>query len=149
MISWKVPGVLVCLTLAGSLMMMCSQRALGDGREMKTAKGTPMKGQWGGQGVSMEATDSGATFTFDCARGSIGEPMVSDHNGKFLLKGFLTTERPGPTHKDDAAAGQPATYSGLVEGQTLTLTITLTADKETMGPFTLTLGKAGRLRRCM
>jgi len=107
-----------------------------------------MEGRWGGQGISMEVTAKGATLTFDCAHGNIGEPIVLDQSGKFLLAGLVVMERPGPTLRDDVAAGRPATYSGSVDGQNLTLTIKWTGTDETMGTFTLTFGKAGRIRRC-
>lgn len=107
-----------------------------------------MKGQWGAQGVSMEVSDSGATLDFDCAHGSISEAMVPDSSGKFVVKGFFATEHPGPIREGEDTSGQPATYTGAVDGQTLTLTIRLTGTSETIGTFTLTYGKMGRIRKC-
>jgi len=114
---------------------------------------TPMSqrkinGLWGGQGISMEATDSGATLEFDCASGTITEPIVLDSAGKFSAKGRFARQRPGPTREDDNTEGQPASYSGVVDGENLTLTITLTKDSEKVGDFTLAHGKIGRIRRC-
>jgi hypothetical protein len=104
-------------------------------------------GQWGGQGISMEVTDAGATLDFDCASGSITEPIVVDRSGKFSVKGSFSRHRPGPTREDDDR-GEPASYSGTVDGENLSLTITLTRNTEKVGDFTLTHGKVGRIRRC-
>ena len=114
---------------------------------------TPMSqrkisGLWGGQGISMEVSDSGATLDFDCASGSITEPIAPDSSGKFSAKGRFARQRPGPTREDENNAGEPAIYSGVVEGENLTLTITLTKNSEKVGSFTLAHGKIGRIRRC-
>ena len=107
-----------------------------------------ISGLWGGQGISMEVTDSGATLDFDCASGTITEPITLDSAGKFSAKGRFARHRPGPTREDDDTEGQPATYSGVVDGENLTLTITLAKNSEKVGDFTLAHGKMGRIRRC-
>ena len=107
-----------------------------------------MNGLWGGPGISMEVTHSGATLDFDCASGVITEPIVLDHAGKFSAKGLYTRHHPGPTREDENKDGQPATYSGVVDGENLSLTITLVKNLEKAGNFTLAHGKTGRIRRC-
>lgn len=107
-----------------------------------------ISGLWGGQGISMEATDSGATLDFDCASGAITEPIVADSAGKFSAKGRFARQRPGPTREDENTEGAPATYSGVVDGEKLTLTITLAKNSEKVGDFTLAHGKVGRIRKC-
>src|ERR1044071_306317 len=114
---------------------------------------TPMSqrkisGLWGGQGISMEATDSGATLDLDCASGIITEPILPDSAGKFSVKGLFARQRPGPTREDENNDGQPASYSGVVNGENLTWTITLAKNSEKVGDFTLAHGKTGRIRRC-
>ena len=107
-----------------------------------------ISGLWGGQGISMEVTESGATLDFDCASGSITEPILPDSAGKFSAKGKYARQRPGPTREDDITEGQPANYSGVLDGENLTLTITLIKNNEKVGDFTLAHGKMGRIRRC-
>jgi len=107
-----------------------------------------ISGLWGGQGISMEVTDSGATLDFDCASGSITEAIVPDSAGKFSTKGRFARQHPGPTREDENTEGQPANYSGVVDGENLTLTITLTKNSEKVGDFKLAHGKIGRIRRC-
>lgn len=106
-----------------------------------------LNGQWGGQGVSMDVTDDGATLEFDCATGRITGAIVPDSAGKFSVKGLFARERPGPTREEDQN-GQPATYAGVITGDNLTLTITLTRNDEKAGTFTLGHGKPARIRRC-
>ena len=106
-----------------------------------------LNGLWGGQGLSMEVTDAGATLDFDCASGSITEPMKPDSAGKFSAKGRFARQRPGPTREGEDE-GQPAVYNGVVDGENLTLTITLTQNSEKVGSFTLGHGKMGRIRKC-
>jgi len=107
-----------------------------------------LNGSWGGQGISMEVTDNGASLDFDCATGRITEPIVPDSAGKFTAKGLFARQRPGPTRAGDDNDGQPATYTGVITGDNLTLTITLTRNDEKAGTFTLGHGKPARIRRC-
>jgi hypothetical protein len=112
-------------------------------------KSKQLSGQWGGQGVSMEIEGTKATLTFDCAHGTISEAIVPDEAGKFTVKGSFTRERGGPMREDDVSTGAAATYSGVVQADSLSLTITLNGSKEPVASYALTHGKAGRIRRCM
>jgi len=96
----------------------------------------------------MEVTDSGATLDFDCASGTITEPIVLDSAGKFSAKGLYARHHPGPTREEENNNGQPATYSGVVDDENLSLTITFVKNSENAGNFTLAHGKLGRIRRC-
>jgi hypothetical protein len=107
-----------------------------------------VKGAWGGDGISMEVTNSGAEISYDCAHGSITEKIVPDREGKFVVKGVHVKEHPGPIRVDEDASGQPAIYQGSIDGNTMTLTVKLSGSDETIGTFTLTRGKTGRVRRC-
>ena len=105
-------------------------------------------GIWGGEHIALEITDSGATIDYDCAHGSITERIVPDRDGKFLVKGFHVKEHPGPVRQDEDTTGQPAIYTGVSNGATVTLTVRLSGTSETVGTYTLTRGKTGRVRKC-
>jgi hypothetical protein len=105
-------------------------------------------GTWGGEHIALEVTDKGATIDYDCAHGSITERIIPDSSGKFLVKGFHVKERFGPARQGDDMTGQPATYTGIRDGDTLTITVTLAETKEAVGTYTLTHGKPGRVRKC-
>ncbi|HXM36996.1 MAG TPA: hypothetical protein VN920_17495 [Pyrinomonadaceae bacterium] len=113
-----------------------------------TRQSSNVNGTWGAQGIAMEVTDNGAEISYDCAHGSITEKIVPDAQGHFSARGLHVREHPGPIRRDEDRRGQPATYRGSVSGDTMTLTVILSDSKETVGAFTLTYGKSGRVRRC-
>jgi hypothetical protein len=102
-------------------------------------------GNWGGAHVGLEATASGARLEFDCAHGTIDGSIVLDAGGNFEARGTQTREGPGPTRQgqDDSA---PATYTGSVKGDQLTLRVTVGG--QDAGSFTLTRGRVPRLFKC-
>lgn len=107
-----------------------------------------LRGQWGSQGIAMEVTDSGATIEYDCAHGRVTEKIAPDASGKFEAKGTHTRERGGPQRQGEDNE-RPAVYRGSIKDDTMTLTVELTQDNESVGPFTLTQGKQGRIRKCL
>lgn len=103
-------------------------------------------GVWGGQHIHIEVTEKSATIEYDCANGVINGPLTVDANGSFKLRGTHRIERGGPIRADDNTKGEPATYTGSINGNTMTLTLKVgDGDAET---FTLEKGKEGRLVKC-
>jgi hypothetical protein len=103
-------------------------------------------GVWGGQHINIEVGEKSATIEYDCASGVINGPLSVDANGNFKLRGTHRIERGGPIRADDDSKGQPATYTGTIKGNTMTLTLKVgNADSET---FTLEKGKEGELVKC-
>ena len=117
-------------------------------RNSTPAQRSDVKGTWGAQGIVMEVTDNGAEIGYDCAHGSITEKIVLDAQGRFSARGRHVTEHPGPIRVGEEQKEQAATYGGSVSGDTMTLRVILSDSNETVGTFTLTHGKSGRLRRC-
>ncbi len=107
-------------------------------------------GSWGGTSIALSVTAEGATVQLDCAHGTItGTPPTVDSSGRFEVAGQFVRERGGPVRVDETPLSQPAVYSGTTDGRTMKLTITLTGDQQTLGPFELGLGRAPRLFRCL
>ena len=106
-------------------------------------------GTWGGDHIGLEVTDKGAQADFDCAHGSIDEPMTLASDGRFDARGSYTRETPGPLREGQGGQAVPARYSGLVQGSTMTITISLTESGETVGAFTLTRGKTPKITKCL
>lgn len=104
-------------------------------------------GTWGGQGVGMEVSETGATFDFDCAHGSIEAPLRLDEAGRFELAGTYVPEDPGPTRCSEAR-GKSARYAGKLDGDTVTLTITLAGSDKEIGTFALVRGRLPHIRKC-
>ena len=103
-------------------------------------------GVWGGQHINIEVGEKSATIEYDCANGVINGPLTVDANGNFKLRGTHRIERGGPIRADDDSKGEPASYTGSIKGNTMTLTLKVgDGDAET---FTLEKGKEGRLVKC-
>lgn len=112
-------------------------------------EGRMTKGTWGGDHISMEVTEEGAEVEFDCAHGTISEPLRVDREGKFSAKGTHVRERVGPIRVGNDDKGEPVIYSGTTDGKTATFTITNSATDEVIGTFSLTLGKRSRIHKCL
>ena len=105
---------------------------------------------WGGDHVRMDVTASGAELEFDCATGTITEPLPQAE-GTFSLKGTFTPERGGPT-RDGETSRLNANYSGEIKDDTMSLRIVLAgADKEKdreAATYVLVKGRGGKLMKC-
>ena len=104
-------------------------------------------GLWGGTHVSIAVGSQSAKVEYDCAHGAIDGPLVVDSEGKFEWRGTFTPERGGPVRAGGAERSQPATYSGEIKGDTMTLSLKV-ADGEDAETFTLEKGKPGKLVKC-
>ena len=103
---------------------------------------------WGGRGVTMRMSAQGATLEFDCAHGSITQPIKPDANGKFSASGTYTAERGGPVLKANPPHDTPAVYRGVIDGDSMRLEIVVSDKDQSPAPLTLTRGNAGRLVKC-
>jgi hypothetical protein len=131
----KSSGVLLVVLVIGVSVTAQTQRM----RRIAT-------GLWGGQHISIEVGEKSATIEYDCASGVINGPLVMDSNGNFNLRGIHKMERGGPVRADENPKEHPATYTGSIKGDTMTLTLKLEGlDEET---FTLEKGKQGELVKC-
>ena len=102
---------------------------------------------WGGEHIVMEVTKDAATLDFDCATGTITEPLAVDTRGRFSVSGTFTRERPGPTPRNGNPA-VTATYSGSIDNETMYLHIVAGANKEVVGDYALVRGQPGRVVKC-
>ena len=136
--------------------LLLSLVAQGAGWQSRKKRRGPVKkmetlsiGSWGGRHVRMEVTDRGAELDFDCAHASINQPLKTDAQGHFNVRGLYVKEHGGPVRSDEDQSGQPAHFKGQVSGKTLTLTVALDDSSESIGPFTLEFGKYSRIMKCM
>ena len=103
-------------------------------------------GNWGGLHINMNVGAKSAAIEYDCASGVIHGPLVVDSEGNFSLRGIHRIERGGPVRADEKPNEVPATYTGSIKGNTMTLNLKLSdSDVET---FTLEKGKEGDLFKC-
>jgi hypothetical protein len=111
----------------------------------KESKPNAEEGVWGGPHVRLVLTLSGGEIEFDCGHGLLNEPLKRDAQGRFAVAGTFVREG-GPVRQEESA-GKPARYSGRIEGDSMTLTLTL-SDSNEPDEFTLTRGSDGRLWKC-
>ena len=98
--------------------------------------------------MGLEVSESGASIAYDCAHGTIDQPMTLDNSSHFDVTGVHIKEHGGPLREGEAS-GQAARYTGQIQDHTMTITVTLTDTRETIGTFTLTEGKVPRIRKCL
>ncbi|HEX8335154.1 MAG TPA: hypothetical protein VF621_00400 [Pyrinomonadaceae bacterium] len=110
--------------------------------------GRVAEGLWGGQHVRMSAGEEGARLEFDCARGQIDAPFETDAEGRFDLPGTYTRQGPGPVRVGRAPSARPARYKGRVEGERMTLSVTLEGSDKPLAEYTLTRGSRGNVFKC-
>jgi len=107
---------------------------------------TVTKGTWGGEHTIMKISGKGAEIEFDCAHGQITQPIPVNKRGDFNVMGTFTPEHSGPVLRDENTPPTAARYSGHIEGDTMTLTVSL--EKENVGTYELTRGAQPALRKC-
>ena len=116
-------------------------------RSPASSQKSDVNGVWGGQHINMEVSDTGAEINYDCAHGRITERIVPDRGGHFNVKGLHVAERPGPT-REGGETEQPADYSGVINGDEMTLTVKVRGRSEALGSYTLKRGSTGRVMTC-
>jgi hypothetical protein len=129
----RTMGIAIVLSLPATPRMADQQRVA--------------NGQWGGQHVGMEVSDSGAHLEFDCARGRIAEPLMLNQSGVFDVKGTYSVERPGPRREDDSNV-RAVRYAGRVEGKSMTLAMQAEGVSDPIGRYTLEHGKTPLVKKC-
>jgi hypothetical protein len=102
---------------------------------------------WGGEHVRMEPTSKGADLDFDCAMGTIDQPLALTTDGKFQATGTYTRERGGPVTKDGDQA-VAATYVGTIKDGSMHLEIVLVNNNVTVGTYDLVRSSFGHVMKC-
>jgi hypothetical protein len=111
-------------------------------------KGIDSSEIWGSRGIFLQMNASGATIEFDCAHGTVTDPMPPIAGGAFSVAGTYTPEMGGPVQKDNPSRDLPATYKISISGDTMRLEVILADRSRQPPPFTLTRGTAGKVIKC-
>jgi hypothetical protein len=97
----------------------------------------------------MLVTSAGARLEYDCAEGVIEEPLRPDTEGRFTATGFHTPGHGGPIRVGEILPVFRARYDGRVDGEQMSLRVTITETGVELGPFVLRRGGSGSLVRCL
>ena len=111
-------------------------------------------GVWGGPHAGLSFQGGLADATFDCASGTVDDPVLPAKDGSFSVKGTYRTGTPGPIEVGEFFKSQGAVYAGHVAApaakgapRVMTLNVAL-EDGTNLGPFTLNEGAPPQLTRC-
>ncbi|MEJ7811195.1 MAG: hypothetical protein WKG32_12350 [Gemmatimonadaceae bacterium] len=115
----------------------------------RSTSGPELAGDWGGEHIGLVVSTRGATVEYDCAHGTIDEPLAPDGRGRFEARGTHTREHGGPVREGEAADTHPARYEGVVQGPAMALTVTLTDTVRAIGTYTLTCGDLPHVFKCL
>jgi hypothetical protein len=137
---WRTPVRQVVLVAALAGLAACGNLVV---------PGVPLTGTWGGVHLQANLTESGGTLEYDCAAGTISSALVPDERGRVSVTGIHSPGHGGPVRQDEVPPRLPARYDGVVRGDRLTLTVTLTDTNEQIGTFDLTRGAPGSVFRCL
>lgn len=130
------------LLLAGFALILASSA---NGRQNNRTNQV-VTGNWGGEHIVLEVSDNGAKVEFDCAHGEMTQPLAPDRHGNFDVPGTFTAEHGGPVRRDETPNSSTVRYSGHLQGESMTLSIT--RGEEKLGSFTLTRDAHPLLTKC-
>jgi hypothetical protein len=121
----------------------------GAGPCSKDLAGPITASEWGGEHIGLKISATGATLEYDCASGTIDQPIVATTDGNFVAQGTHTRGHGGPTRMDEIPDRHPARYDGWTDGETMRLSVTLTDTGDKLGSYTLVRGQTPRVFRCL
>jgi hypothetical protein len=102
-------------------------------------------GSWGGRGIEVVVAPEMTRFQFDCAHGRFNGAFQLDASGRFSRQGVFILEG-GPTSPGPEVT-QDAVYRGRLEGDTMSVEVTVTPGPSP-GSFTAVRDEPARLLRC-
>lgn len=106
-------------------------------------------GSWGGQHIGLIVTDTGATIQYDCALGTISQPLLLAPDGAFTWHGVHYPGHGGPVRIDEPPNAHAAVYTGHATSDRLTLTLDVPDLGMPPQTFTLVRGGAAMVFRCL
>jgi hypothetical protein len=107
-------------------------------------------GEWGGQHIGMVVSDTGAVIDYDCATGTITEPLALDASGNFDWRGVHIRGHGGPVRADEVPDRHPARYTGHATATRMTITVMmLDATASEPQSYTLTRGGSASVFKCL
>ena len=116
---------------------------------MTSVPAGPVTGSWGGKHVGLELDRSGGRLEYDCAAGTIDEPLIPARDGSFAVSGTHTPGTGGPDRVGYVPPSFPARYSGTVGRARMMLRVVIPSRDLTIGPYDLRRDAEPGLFRCL
>jgi len=117
------------------------------GNHVPRSKGL-IVGAWGGEHISLQVSEDGATVEYDCAHGTIPRRIILDRRGRFDVSGTHVEEHGGPIRESKQLDGYPVRFIGRISGKRMQLTVRNSVTKRLIGIFTLVYGQEAELVKC-
>ena len=127
------------VVLALPMLAACASMSLPQGE---------LTGTWGGPHASITFQGGLAQLDYDCASGTIDQPVVPAPDGRFQAEGTYLIGHGGPVRVGQIFITRKARYRGTVVNGAMELT-TILEDGTVIGPFTLQRGAEPQLTRCL
>jgi len=105
---------------------------------------TDVVGTWGGDNAGLIVNGTDVHVHIGCTLGDAVGPIVADENGRFEASGTYNVD----AYPVNRGITHPASFTGQIVGQTMTLTVSLTDITRVLGPVTLIYGKEPTMGPC-
>ena len=105
-------------------------------------------GSWGGQGISVSASDTQVTLNFNCASGTINKKVVLTNN-LFSEEGTYTQFSGNVPVNANSPEPQIVHYEGNLSVNNLSLTIKSQDGNTIIGKYIIVKNESGKIIRCM
>lgn len=108
----------------------------------------PITGSWGGTHVGLTLSPTGGTLEYDCAAGTMDQPLYPSGDGRFAVEGHHTPGWGGPEIEGQVRPRYRVRFSGIVRGDRMTLEGRV-ENGVMLGPFELRRGAEPTIFRCL
>ncbi|GAC1413243.1 MAG: hypothetical protein NVSMB53_10680 [Gemmatimonadaceae bacterium] len=105
---------------------------------------TDVAGTWGGDNAGLIVSGTDVHVHIGCTLGDAVGPIRPDASGHFKAQGTFNVN----AYPVDRGIVHPASFTGQITGQTMTLTVSLADTARVLGPVTLTYGKEPKMGPC-
>jgi len=130
----RIPAIVSILAMVS--ILACSAAT--------SARITEVSGTWGGDNAGIIVTNTDVHVHIGCTLGDAVGPIHPDADGRFEATGTYNVD----AYPVDRGITHPATFSGQVIGQMMTLTVSLSDTARVLGPVTLIYGKEPKMGPC-
>ena len=100
-------------------------------------------------GWKLALRNGGGDLEYDCAAGRIEGPLLTDRTGRFTANGYHSPGQGGPERQGYEPPRLAAVYTGRVQGEVMTLTVSVPSTGGQIGPLTLRHNAQPMIMRCL